>query len=590
MRIMKPMRLTLANDAPMGKDWTYEVKYDGFRTLLYWSEEGIHLISRNEKDLTDRFPEITALAETINPPKLPLLLDGELVVLNTPYQANFPLLQQRGRLRNKTKINDIATSRPVTFVAFDILLDPKWKLNKRRQVLKDVIKKLPTNRIQLIESFTKAEDVKAIVHTHQGEGIVAKKKDSFYQEDIRSKDWQKVKNWRTISGFLTHFDPSNDYFQLAIMEDAETTTIGKFKHGLDAEQHETLRSFFKNKGTKTEGGWNLGPGVCVDVHCLHAENGELREPVFHEFRFDLSHDECTKEKLEWDLSLFPENVTFTNLDKALWPGVTKREYLLYLRDIAPYLLPHLLNKKLTLIRFPDGIDKPSFFQKHASSSQPSFVETWPENDEEFLLCSGLESLLWFGNQGALEFHIPFQKVKEQQPTDIVFDLDPPDRDAFSLAIKAAQLFKQLLDELDVRSFIKTSGNKGMQLHIPILGGSMSYEETRGFTESLAALLVRQHPESFTTERLKKKRGKRLYIDYVQHAEGKTIIAPYSARATEKATIAAPLYWNEVTENLHPDQFTLQNTLKRVQTYGCPFSDYGQARLHQPIETMKSLKD
>ncbi|ARI75814.1 DNA ligase D [Halobacillus mangrovi] len=586
--MIEPMLLTMADELPTGEKWRYEIKYDGFRVILTWTENGITLTSRNGKDLTERFPEIISLSEQLTPPSLPITLDGELVILNTPFQANFSLLQQRGRLRSSDKINYYATRRPATFMAFDFINKPNETYKKRKQQLKEIIHHLDSPRIQYVQEYKEINDIKSIVFTHLGEGIIAKTTNSKYTPGKRVRSWIKYKNWRSVSGFLTSFNPQNSYYQIEGVDGEEHFPIGTFKHGFDKEEEQTLRTFFKQKGIKKGKSWILEPSVCVDVHCLHADQGEMREPMFSRFRFDLSPEECTKDKLKWDLSLFPTEVDFTHTDKELWPGKTKEDYLIYLRNIAPYLLPFIKEKKITLIRYPDGIYKESFFQKHLPDYAPDFVGEWVEAGEAFITCSNLPAFLWLGNQGALEFHIPFQKAGGKDPDEIVFDLDPPGREQFPLAILAAQLLKHLLDELEVESFVKTSGNKGMQIHIPIEEGSMSYEETRRFTHSLVKLLIKEKPDVFTIERLKKNRGNRLYLDYVQHAEGKTIVAPYSARATEKGTVAAPLFWSEVKKGLTPEQFTIDTTIKRVQDLGCPFQDYAHARTRQPIEQMKTM--
>ncbi|KHE72562.1 DNA ligase D [Halobacillus sp. BBL2006] len=586
--MIEPMLLTMSEDLPEGDEWVYEVKYDGFRVILTWTEDGISLTSRNGKNLTDRFPEIANLSISIRPPFLPITLDGELVILNTPFQANFPLLQQRGRLRKNTKIEEYSNRRPATFMAFDFVNNQEEAYTMRKQKLQEIIERLGTERIRYVQEFKNIKDIQSIVHTHLGEGMIAKTKNSPYTPGKSSRNWIKNKNWRTVSGFLTSFNPQNGYFQINGTEEGEPFAIGTFKHGFDSEEEKTLQTFFKQKGVKKKGSWQLEPSVCVDVHCLHATKSEMREPMFANFRFDLSPEECTKEKLLWDLSLFPSEVEYTHTSKELWPKKTKQEYLVYLRNIAPYLLPFIREKKVTLIRYPDGIHKESFFQKHLPDYAPDYVGEWVEAGKSFITCTNLRTLLWIGNQGALEFHVPFQKAGGKDPDEIVFDLDPPDRSKFPLAILAAQLLKHLLDELGVISFIKTSGNKGMQIHIPIEEGSLSYEETRHFTESLVSLLIKEKPDLFTIERLKKKRGSRLYLDYVQHAEGKTIIAPYSARATDKGTVATPLFWDEVKEGLTPEQFTIDNMLARVQEGGCPFQEYDHARSRQPIKQMKAM--
>src|SRR5699024_1203308 len=172
--------------------------------------------------------------------------------------------------------------------------------------------------------------------------------------------------------------------------------------------------------------------------------------------------------------------------------------------------------------------------------------------------------------------------------EIAFDLDPPDRSAFHLAIQAARLIKQILDDLDVISFVKTSGNKGLQIHIPLEQGMMTYEETAILTEAIALTITQAFPHMFTTERLKKHRHGRLYIDYLRHGRDKTLIAPYSPRMTDDATVATPLFWEEVKEGLNPASFTVKNVIKRVKTDGCPWTEYKEAGKTQVLDKVLQL--
>ncbi|WP_160910660.1 DNA ligase D [Halobacillus litoralis] len=583
---MKPMLLTGTAELPEGDEWVYEVKYDGFRAILEASVEGVKLWSRNGKDMSERFPEIVQMDIPKN--LLPFILDGELVILNTPFQANFEALQTRGRMRNKEKIQTSSKRRPATFIAFDKIEKRAIPLLTRKENLKKLIGKLRHPQIKCIDVYEEIEDILSIAELHLAEGIIAKMKKSKYQPGDRVRQWLKWKQWRTVSGFLQQYDSENGIYDIGLYKDESLLPLGKFKHGLTDEESETLRMFFKEHGRKKKDTWHLDPGTCVDVHCLNAEEGELREPLFHKFRFDLTPEDCTEAKKQWDLSLFPADFEPTNLDKPLWKGIAKQDFLVYIRQLAPHMIPFLEEKKLTLIRYPDGIYEESFYQKHYPDYAPDFLKMWMEDGEPFIICDHLHSLLWLANQGALEYHLPFEKAGGQKPDEIVLDLDPKDRSHFSKAITAAQLLKHLLDELEVKSFVKTSGNKGMQIHIPIREGDLSYEETRKITETLAKLLVNENPDLFTIERLKKNRGDRLYIDYVQHAEGKTIIAPYSTRATEAATVATPLHWREVGEGLQPESFTIQTIPDRIAEYGCPFSMYEQARDEQPIQKLRQL--
>lgn len=587
---------TLSEEAPTGKDWVYEVKYDGFRVLLEWSKDNVKLISRNGNDLTSKFPEITDFCEEHQDTYakyLPCLLDGELVILNTSLQANFPLLQQRNRMGNKKRIQEASESRPVTFMAFDMLsYKGKNLVDQSFQKRRKQLTSLPfekDDRLQPVSQYKSYEEIWNKVILHLGEGIVAKHQASKYKEGERTDQWLKLKNWRVLSGILSSFNQENGYFSLSMFEGDQLKEVGSCKHGLSAQDGETLRTFFTSKGNKKGEVYTLAPSVCVDVKCLHQQKNDLREPMFDSFRFELSPEDCTKQKVQWDLSLFPD-VNITHPDKILWPTpeFQKRDLLLYMRNIAPYMMYFLKDKKLTVIRYPDGIHEESFFQKHLPDYAPDFVESLERDGETYMLCQNLSTLVWLGNQGALEYHIPFERITEDRPHEIVLDLDPPSNDDFDMAIHAAQLFKHLLDKLELISFIKTSGGKGMQIHIPVPKGMLTYDETRAFTEKLATLLVKQEPSMFTIERLKKNRGNRLYIDYVQHAEGKTIIAPYSPRGREQATVATPLYWNEVNESLSPKSFTIENVLARVEKLGCPFANYYEIGERQNLEQVYQL--
>jgi DNA ligase D len=273
-------------------------------------------------------------------------------------------------------------------------------------------------------------------------------------------------------------------------------------------------------------------------------------------------------------------VTITNAEKLLWKGITKADYLNYLARISPLMLPFLHNKPLTVIRYPDGIMGEAFYQRNCPEYAPDFIKTVEHHDNNYIICSDLPSLLWLGNQAAIEFHIPFSSYQSEKPSEIVFDLDPPSNEAFHLAVLAAEQIKDNLDRLHLTGFLKLSGNKGLQIHIPLPFDTFTYEQTKVFTAFMAKFLVETNPNLFTIERLKKNRDERLYIDYVQHASGKTIIAPYSPRGNAEGLVATPIEWNELKDELTPTDFSMERVLKRKLT---PFHDYEKARDQQPFK-------
>ncbi|WP_221563751.1 non-homologous end-joining DNA ligase [Alkalihalobacillus sp. TS-13] len=294
---------------------------------------------------------------------------------------------------------------------------------------------------------------------------------------------------------------------------------------------------------------------------------------------------ASSSKSDGQLNIEGNTIQVTSLDKILYPkmAINKQTYLQYLIEVKSVMLPFLKNRCLTVKRYPHGMFDDFFYQKNCPDYAPSFVETFQQDDIRYILCNDLSTLIWLGNQLALEFHIPFNKVTSVCPSEIVFDLDPPSRDHFSLAIEAALQIKTILDRLELHSFVKTSGNKGLQIYIPLQENQFTYEDTRIFTQFVAEYLVDQSPDSFTIERLKNKRGSRCYIDFLQHAEGKTIIAPYSLRGNDEGLVATPLEWNEVDQQLTPLQFTMDAVLERLENQECPFTKMDAARKKQPFE-------
>lgn len=592
---VKPMLLTDVPDIPLGDDWLYEAKYDGYRCILVWDKgKNIpELKSRNGNVLNEKFPEIIRFCKSIYTeiePYLPLIFDGEIVYLINHFQSKFSFVQKRGKMTNQKNIESNAKTFPCHYIVFDLLkLKGKDKgnsrLTTRKQLLSDLFERLnlldtvqynDPKRLQAIDVFEDPHLLWQKVTSHNGEGIIAKKRSSKWLENTRTKSWQKIKNWKHVNVILTKFDQLNGFFNGAIYQEDMLMEVVSFKHGLSEEESKTLIAFFKSKGTVKENSiFEIPPSICVTVACIDFDGSKLREPRFHSFQHHLDVTECNWQQMQRQLNPIPESVIVTHPDKPVFPAshITKDDYLYYLQTVAPMMMPFLQDRLLTVIRYPHGVPGESFYQKNYLENLPEFITTQLVDDTHFILCNNLESLLWLGNQLALEFHIPFQPVTSEQPTEIVFDLDPPSVHEFGLAVDAAVKFKTIMDYFKLTSFIKTSGGKGMQIYIPLPLHTFSYEDTGVFTEFICRFLVQQFPDSFTIERMKKNRGKRLYLDYVQHREGKTIVAPYSPRGNNKGLIATPLLWEEVNEGLTPDLFTIPNIIKRLERMGDPFKNF-----------------
>lgn len=597
---------TLHHEIPNGSDWVYETKYDGFRALLIITETTINLISRNEKPLNHSFPEIIEEVKLLMKkltPYLPIILDGELVQLTSKHFSDFEKLQVRGRLKNIHKIEETALRFPCRFLAFDLLeLNGRSvqddSLKTRKEQLQKLFKALHYQPITDPKSPNLLQYVPYTVHyttlwneilLEDGEGIIAKQLTSKWETGVRTKQWLKVKNYKQAIFIITGLDKTNGYFHVGVLKGSEIIHAGVFSHGISSEEREALVKIInENKREETSNLVIMEPAIVVELQFLSLYKGQLREPSFTSFCLDKQTDECTWDQLILSTAPIHKDVGITNPTKPLWETIDlkKERFISYLYQISPYMLPFLKNRLLTVIRFPHGMLGEAFYQKNRPDYTPGFILTKKHEDIDYILCNDLSTLLWLGNQLAFEYHIPFQSVDTTDPIEIVFDLDPPSKDHFPLAIKAATELKKIFDQFGLKSFPKLSGNKGLQIHIPLSKDSLSYDDTRIFTAFIADFLVTSFPEHFTVERMKKNRGNRLYVDYIQHAEGKTIIAPYSLRGNkEGAYIAAPLFWEEVTDTLAVNQFTIEYVLERVRIHGCPFKDYFNSPQDETLRTL-----
>jgi bifunctional non-homologous end joining protein LigD len=280
-----------------------------------------------------------------------------------------------------------------------------------------------------------------------------------------------------------------------------------------------------------------------------------------------------------------KTLALSNLDKIMYPetGFTKSQVIDYYTGVARYILPHLKNRPITLKRFPDGIGAQHFYEKNAPSFTPPWVETFPiaRSSEKsvinYIMINDLPTLVWSANLANLEIH-PFlaQAPHIEQPTMVVFDLDPGAGANILSSCEAALLVKDLLDRLHLKSFVKVSGSKGIHLYVP-LNTRVSYESTRPFAKSIAQLLESEHPDLIISEMPKAKRKGKVFVDWSQNSEHKSTVAVYSLRAKgERPFVAMPVSWDELNKALKREDaaalfFEPDAALKRVKKIGDLFA-------------------
>jgi bifunctional non-homologous end joining protein LigD len=269
-------------------------------------------------------------------------------------------------------------------------------------------------------------------------------------------------------------------------------------------------------------------------------------------------------------------VRLSSPERELWPGegITKGDLWSYYRDVAPVLVPHLRNRPFTMKRYREGIAKPFFFQKDAPRGMPDWIprrtfQTWPREGGprmvDFPLVNDELALLWMVQMHCIDMNAWYSRVdRPERPDFVLFDLDPPD-DGFPDAIRVAHLIRGLLDELELESYVKTSGADGIHVVVPIARRS-GYGETYAFAEAASRLLEQRHDGLVTTEWLKRKR-RGVLLDHRQNGHGKTIASAYSVRPKPGAPVSTPLAWDELTDDVRPQDFTMAVALERVERLG-----------------------
>jgi bifunctional non-homologous end joining protein LigD len=257
-------------------------------------------------------------------------------------------------------------------------------------------------------------------------------------------------------------------------------------------------------------------------------------------------------------------VTISRPDKELWPGVgvTKQDYADYLRAVADDMLTWLHDRPVTMVRAPDGVGGQRYYQKAAPTYAPSWVRTTripapsAGRDVDYVVCQDLPTLVWLGNQAVLEFHpAPVRKDRLDRPDLLVVDIDPPEGDAFAMAVEVAFLVLEVLDDLGMPYGVKTTGGKGLHVVVPI-ERRVDQQDLRAAVQRLTDIVVERRPDLVTDAFRKAKRGGRVMLDPSRNGTGATIVALYSARARAEATVSFPVAPEELG-SVSPADFTLR---------------------------------
>src|SRR5204863_2073930 len=283
-------------------------------------------------------------------------------------------------------------------------------------------------------------------------------------------------------------------------------------------------------------------------------------------------------------------LTVSNLNKVLYPkaGFTKGQLIDYYIQIAPVLLPHLKDRPLTMKRYPNGVEEPFFYEKNCPAHRPPWVKTarvWSEGNQremQYCLAQDLPTLVWAANLADIELHTSLARKKDvTRPTMMVFDLDPGAPADIVQCCQVGVWLRDLLADMKLKSWAKTSGSKGLQIYVP-LNTSVTFDQTKELSHALARHLERDHPKLIVSKMAKALRTGKVFVDWSQNDEHKTTINVYSLRAKEQPTVSTPVTWEEVAATLKKKSakllvFTSDRVLQRVEKSG---------DLFEPVQTLK----
>ncbi|MCU1229778.1 MAG: ATP-dependent ligase [Acidobacteria bacterium] len=589
-KLFPPMLATLT-DAPPSDDanWTFELKYDGFRGVCAKSGGELALWSRNELDLGARFPKIVAALEKWKADEI--VVDGEIVALNDEGVPKFELLQQ-GNVRER-------------YVVFDLL----WLHGKdvrgltyleRRELLKKVVARSPA-AIELSHVVEgSAPEALAEAAQEGWEGLIAKRNDSIY-EPRRSKAWLKIKALNmqelAIVGFnpSTHSDREIGSLHLAVMgDDGALHYAGKVGTGFSYK----LRIWLKEQLSKDAiaqtpvkdaprervATW-VKPRLVAQVAFTEwTSDNKLRHPSFLGLRDDKSPEETVRERPEPAAAPAKKKttskkqsatVTLTHPERVLYPKdkITKQDVADYYAAVSDAMIRTLKDRPLALEHWNSGIDQPSWFHQNVGKEAPSWanvIETptrvASRKTVRHLVVDKPETLQWLAQMSVLTIHMWSSRgVSLEEPDWLVFDLDPAKGKGIAQAIDAAIVMRGLLENLELPSVPKTSGKRGIHVFVPLQAG-YSHEDAANFACSIAAAVSAEVPYMTVERSIASRRG-RLYLDCMQNGYGKTMVAPYSLRAIDGAPVSAPLKWSEITKKLDPLKFNLRTMPNRLAKIG-----------------------
>ncbi len=556
----------LSEEIPSENGWLYEIKYDGYRIVTIIEKNKIKMLTRNKQDYTDKFASISKeLLEFSN--SRVMILDGEVIKCDDNGKSDFSALQES----IKHKRNDL------TYVVFDLIaLDGKdlrgYELIKRKKLLKSLFNKhKKLNSIVYSEHiegdgkvfFEKAEKLNL-------EGIIGKKKDSQYL-GRRSGNWIKLKCRKSDEYYIVGYNLSmveKEKIKSLLLAQYENGALKyRGKVGTGIKNHQDLLKKFKALAVKkpsfistTKIDKNvifLKPSLFAEIEFAElTSSGLLRQASYKGIRYDKDLKNLAKDNI----------IEITSPDRIVYPKlkITKQNIVDYYRMVSEKMLPLISNRPLSVYRCHENITL-GYIKKHPEKKIAGikiFNIKEENNKKEYFAITSLNGLINEVQNGTIEFHVWANFYnKLTKPNYMVFDLDPDEGLSINTIRQGVKDLKKILDDFNLKSFLKTSGGKGYHVVVPL--SCNSWSKFSSFAKDVALLMENKYPDRYTTNNKKSARKGKIFVDWLRNKKGATSVAPYSLRAKENASVSAPISWNELNK-IAPDDITYFNIESRLK--------------------------
>jgi len=606
---VRPQLATLVDSVPQGDEWLHEIKFDGYRILCRIDEGRAKFLTREEQDWTRRFGSLVEAAQDL--PAKEAFLDGEVVALEENGVTNFQLLQ------NSLKENNTAI---LVYFVFDLLYLDGWDLTRcplrdRKKILERILKpkraKKAPNSLRYSEHWISQGDELYQESCRKGlEGIISKKADQPYRSG-RSRDWLKVKCSKSqefvIGGFT---EPAGSRSGLGALlvgvhdEQGKLLYAGRVGTGFTQQSLKELRSRLDSlerdsppfinppKGAEARGVHWVEPKLVGAVAFAEwTTDNLLRHPSFQGLREDKPVTEITREKVNHHKNpssaqgnVEIAGIKLTHPDRVLFPdqGITKLELAHYYEQVADWMIPHVKERPLTLVRCPEGHKKQCFYQRHVTDSIGNPIRSIRVKEGRstvsYVSVDSTPGVIALVQMGVLEIHTWGSRQDHlEQPDRLTFDLDPDPALPWKQIREAAETLRGQLSGLGFAAFVKTTGGKGLHVVVPITP-KQDWDRVKAFTKKIAEDLVREAPQLYTATMSKSKRQGKIFIDYLRNARTATAVSAYSTRARANAPVSVPVHWDELAMDVRGEHFNIHNVPERLARLRTdPWEGYEKAR-------------